>query len=136
MNTINDFDNKFKEIENLQEEVKNNRFDANKILEALEDYKFLLEFKPFKELVNTQPVSTETLYDACNAYARWYGYTQCKMGLQKILFFDGYRKDINECREFRVPWMNNRKMGLDDDEDAWAKASEDYYNKELEKYNN
>lgn len=79
----------FKEVEMLQEQVKNNNYDKEKLLEAIEDYKWLLEFKPFEEIVNTNAVSTEALLDACRAYAKWYGYTQCEMGLQKILFFDG-----------------------------------------------
>lgn len=130
---------RFKEIEEIQQDIKNNKFNTEKILEALEDYKWLYEFKPFEGLANTQPISTEALYDACRAYSRWYTYTQCDIGLQKILFFDGWYRDLDECVNFRLPWMNNKKWGLGFDEDSWAKASEDMYYRELEldreKYN-
>lgn len=124
----------FEEVEQLQIDIRNENYDTDKLLTALEDYKWLLEFKPFEELVNTQPISTETLYDASRAYSRWYSYTQCDMGLQKILFFDGWHKELEDCRNFRIPFLNGQKYGLGFDEDAWAKASEDMWDKELEEY--
>lgn len=116
----------FKEVEKLQDDIKKGYFDQKVLLDALEDYKWLLEFKPFEELVNTQPISTEALYDACKAYSRWYGYTQCEIGLQKILFFDGWRKPLEECEQMRIPSIHNSsEWGLEIDEDAWARAVED-----------
>lgn len=125
----------FEEVETLQEQVKNNKYEKEKLLDVLEDYKWLLEFKPFEELVNTNPISIEALFDACKAYARWYGYTQCEMGLQKILFFDGWRKSVEECELFRYPTLNGEKYGLKLDENAWTKAMEDRYRKDLEEFN-
>ena len=124
----------WEEIEQLQNNIKNNKFDKNKLLEALEDYKWLLEWKPFDEIVNTHAVSIEALYDACRAYAHWYEYTQCEMGLQKILFFDGFRKEnVDDCEMFRHPYAHkSEEYGLVLDQDAWAKACIDRVNKDYE----
>lgn len=124
----------FKEVEILQVRVKNNEYDKDKLLDVIEDYKWLLEFKPFEDIVNTNAISTEALLDACRAYARWYGYTQCEIGLQKILFFDGWRKPVEECELFRHPSLNGKKYGLELDEDAWAKVIEERYRKDLEDF--
>ena len=128
----------FEEVEKLQNDVRNNKFDYQKLIEALEDYKWLLEWKIFDEIVNTHAVSIEALYDACRAYARWYEYTQCEMGLQKILFFDGFLKEnVDDCEVFRHPVVHhNSKYGLGIDEDAWAKAAIERINKEYEEWQN
>lgn len=125
----------WEEVEQLQNDIKNNKFDTQKLLEVLEDYKWLLDWKPFDEIVNTHAVSIEALYDACRAYAHWYEYTQCEMGLQKILFFDGFRKEnVDDCEMFKIPNLYDGKDGLVLDEDAWAKACIDRVNKELEEF--
>ena len=126
----------WEEVEQLQNNIRNNKFDTQKILEALEDYKWLLEWKPFDEIVNTHAVSVEALYDACRAYAHWYEYTQCEMGLQKILFFDGFRKEnVDDCEVFRHPTAHhNLKYGLVIDEDAWAKVAIERINNEYEEW--
>ena len=128
----------FEEVEKLQNDVRNNKFDYQKLIGALEDYKWLLEWKPSDEIVNTHAVSVEALYDACRAYARWYEYNQCEMGLQKILFFDGFLKEnVDDCEVFRHPVVHhNSKYGLGIDEDAWAKAAIERINKEYEELQN
>lgn len=135
---MNDFT--FEEVEQLQEDIKNKQYDENKLLSMLDEYKWLLEFKPFQNLVDTQPVSTEALYDACQAYARWYGYTQYNRGIQNILFLDGWRHDnINDCELFLHPMYHMRKdfaekLGMEIDEKAWLKSKEDKWAKEREDY--
>ena len=124
----------FEEVEKLQNDVRNNKFDYQKLIEALEDYKWLLEWKPFGEIVNTHAVSVEALYDACKAYARWFEYTGCGMKLQNILFFDGfYKENIDDCEMFRHPYAHkSEKYGLVLDQEAWTKACIDRINKDYE----
>lgn len=96
----------------------------------------MLEWKSFDEIVNTHAVSIEALYDAYRAYTHWYEYTQCEMGLQKILFFDRFCKEnVDDCEVFRHPIAHhNSKYGLGIDEDAWAKAAIEWINKEYEEF--
>lgn len=130
----------FKQVEQMQEDIKIGQCDKKILLDMLDEYKWLLEFKPFQDLVDTQPISTEALYDACKAYARWYGYTQYNMGMKNILFLDGWRHDnVNDCELFLHPRFHMRissakKLGMEIDEKAWIKSKEDKWAKEREDY--
>lgn len=86
----------YKDIEKLQNEIKDGNIKINQIYKALEEYKWLSWLKPVDDFMNTHVLSDEFLINVLPLLNKYYEKTmdtECK-SLKYLMFFD---PDKLEC---------------------------------------